>query len=215
MSDTTDQIRTSTDDFGISTSNVPFAVNRLTYRQYIDAFNNTSVDPATNEIIGPIDPGLPSLSAGEFYMTADETLNPDFQLSDYIARVEFYEIISSMINFRGVTHDAGWAAKLSSYSDLSTADSPSDLYVYFDAANPTHRNPDAPYISAQHGDVVFFGGTGREFMYTKNIDEIPPNQADVKGYWSEIGNDWMLSVIQGTVSAAVATISNDIDSISG
>lgn len=193
-----------------------FAVNRLTYSQFVEASCNTSVDQSTGELKGPIDPGLAYLSPSEFYMTVDEPLNPDFQLSAYVTLAQFFQTVSSTINFRGVTNDADWAAKLSAYAALSTADSPSDLYVHYDAGDPRISNENAPYDRPGHGDLVFYGGAGREFMYTRLSTAVAAanSNAIISGYWSEIGNDWMLSVIQATTSAAVEGLSTYVKGLS-
>ena len=211
------------DGNGISTQTIPFAVNRLTTRQYLAARENTRINPETNENMGALDENAPYLLSNEFYMTVDEAINPDFQLSNYVNRMEFYQTVSSMINFRGVTMDGEWASKLSAYADLSTADSPSDIYVHYDAENPQISNENAPYEWPSHGDLVFYGKTGREFMYTQveprdGGDENAPllgSTEDGVGYWSEIGNDWMLSVIQITTKTAVEGISGVVDDLSG
>ena len=152
-----------------------FTVNRLTYEQFIEASCNTVFDEGTGEIIGPRVESEASLQPGEFYITVDEAINPDFQLSTYVTQVDFRQTVSSMINFRGVTYDADWAAKLSSYGELSTADSPSDLYVHYDSQDPEVKNPDAPYEYPRHGDLVFYSRSGREFMYTQLSGSSPTN----------------------------------------
>ena len=136
--------------------------------------------------------------------------------------VDFYQQTSSMLNFRGVTYDEVWAAKLSAYETLSTADSPSDLYIHYIDGQPQISNDAALYEYPRHGDTVVYSKTGREFMYTQILASSPSTPANTQfqygvqavGYWSEIGNDWMLSVIQNTTATAVRDISGYIDYLS-
>ena len=189
----------------LSAQDVTFAVNRLTHQQYLDALDNTVIDRQWNTIVSAADPSFMSIKPNQFYMTVDEDIKGDFQLSDYVSNVDFYQQTSSMLNFRGMTHDDAWVRLFIEETHVQT--SPSDLYKYWGypltSTNPLTK--DAPYLAPKHGDMVFAAGTGQEFMYTS---------AETTAYWSQVGNDWMLSTIRATVSTAVENISGYIEFLS-
>lgn len=110
----------------LSAQDVTFAVNRLTHQQYLDALDNTVIDKAQNTIVSAVNSAFMSLRPNQFYMTVDEDIKGDFQLSDYVSLVDFYQQTSSMLNFRGMTHDDAWARLFMEETHVQT--SPSDLY---------------------------------------------------------------------------------------
>lgn len=135
----------------VDVRDVTFAVNRLTHQQYLDALDNTVIDKAQNTIVSAVNPSFMSLRPNQFYMTVDEDIKGDFQMSSYVSLVDFYQQTSSMLNFRGVTHDSEWAGQF--VSALTASTSPNDMYAG---------------TSPSHGDVVFYSENGQEFMYTKS-----------------------------------------------
>ena len=207
------------DSNGISSRNITFAVNRLTHEQFIRALENTNLDKTTNQLGGPITANMPYLLSNEFYMTVDEDVNADFQLSSYVTLVDFYQAISGLINFRGITHDDDWLSSNFDGEDPSVpvTASPSDLYVHYKEGAV---NPDAPYLSAAHGDMVFHSPSGREFMYTRVVRSDSDQVGDMPslrdspatvGFWSELGDDLMLSTVKAVASVAIGNISGYID----